>query len=192
MNNNDTSHKNCLVLNSDYTPIAIIDWRKAVIWSFKKEESMDSSVEIMEYYSDDFVAGLNRQVKIPAVIRTSYYLKVYNRPVNFSRTNLFLRDNYTCQYCNCQFSISQLTYDHVIPRSRYKSNYRKCTHWTNIVTSCKQCNNKKGNKTPEEAGMTLKTRPYQPKYSEKYLRWHTQTNIISESSPDEWKKFLGY
>lgn len=187
---NNIIHKNCLVLNNDYTPIAVIDWRKAIIWSFKKEESHNCNIEIIEYYSDDFVAAINKIVKIPAVIKTSYYLKLYNRPVNFSRTNLFLRDNYTCQYCGLQLHNSQLTYDHVIPRSRYKSNYGKCTHWTNIVTSCRKCNNKKGNKTPEEAGMVLKTKPYQPRYSEKYLRCHRANHIIAESRPEEWNKFL--
>lgn len=189
--NNSSNHKNCLVLNSDYRPIGIVDWKKAIIWSFKKDSSkFNVNIEILDYYENDSILGIGQTFKLPAVIKIMHYLKVYKKLVNFSRNNLFIRDNYTCQYCGCQFCINQLTYDHIIPKSRFKSNYKKCTNWSNITTSCKKCNAKKADRTPEEAGMQLKRTPYQPRYSEKYLRWHQELLSIYKETPKEWKPFL--
>jgi len=84
-----------------------------------------------------------------------------------------------------------LTYDHVIPKSRYKKSYSKSTTWTNIVTSCKVCNSKKGNKTPQEANMELLNIPMIPKYSLKYLPWYTEALIIKDSDDYScWEPFI--
>lgn len=86
---------------------------------------------------------------------------------------------------------SQLTYDHVIPKSRYKPNIKRATNWDNVVTACIKCNNTKGNRTPEEAGMKLKNNPTKPRYAEKYLRWYLDIPIIPGSeTPTEWMNFI--
>jgi 5-methylcytosine-specific restriction endonuclease McrA len=77
--------------------------------------------------------------------------------MKFSRQNLYFRDRGKCQYCGTSFESKDLTYDHVIPRSKGGQ-----TEWTNIVTSCLPCNLKKGGRTPEEAGMCLVRRPKVP------------------------------
>jgi 5-methylcytosine-specific restriction endonuclease McrA len=192
---NQEIHKSkCLLLNSDYTPLSVVNWQKSIIWLLKYQVESDYNIEILSYYNDQHILASNgKQYKVPSVARSIKYFHLYNRTINFSRRNLFLRDNYTCQYCGNLFSINQLTYDHVVPKSRYKSNYKKCTNWTNIVTSCIKCNLKKGNKTPEEAGMKLMTRPYEPKYSEKYLRWHQEAlKIYNGDANEHWAQFLQF
>ncbi|NBW09733.1 MAG: HNH endonuclease [Caulobacteraceae bacterium] len=182
----------CLLLNSDYTPLSVVNWHKSIVWSIRYESEINFNIEILSYYNDQYILSANgTQYRIPSIARTIKYFHVYNRTINFSRKNLFIRDNYTCQYCGNIFNINQLTYDHVIPKSRYKSNFRKCTHWKNIVTSCIKCNTKKADKTPEEAGMKLINKPYEPKYSEKYLRWHQELiKIYNNDSFEEWDKYL--
>ena len=190
---NQENHKSkCLLLNSDYTPLSVVSWQKSIIWLLKYQMESEYNIEILSYYDNQHILASNgNQYKVPAVAKSVKYFHLYNRTINFSRRNLFLRDNYTCQYCGNLFHINQLTYDHVVPKSRYKSNYKKCTNWTNIVTSCIKCNLKKGNKTPEEAGMKLMTRPYEPKYSEKYLRWHQEAlKIYHEDVNEHWAQFL--
>lgn len=185
------THHKCLLLNSDYSPLTIVDWKKSIIWSLRYENESNFNIEVIQYHTDSYIlSGNGSKYKIPSIARSIKYFHIFNRSINFSRRNLFLRDNYTCQYCGNIFSINQLTYDHVIPKSRYKSNYKKCTNWNNIVTSCVRCNLKKGNKTPEEAGMKLITKPYEPKYSEKYLRWHQEAIKIYGDNTHEWTPFL--
>lgn len=178
----------CLVLNGDYSPLGIIDWKKAITWLFK--ESTSKSIEILDFYHDDFIHGPNhKKIPIPAVVRTIKYYKL-NANVNFSRKNLFIRDNYTCQYCSHKLYMNELTYDHVIPRAQWAKNTTP-TCWTNIVTSCKSCNLKKGNRTPSQAKMILKKEPFAPKRSLKYLPVYSQLTTIGSSVPEPWTIYLG-
>jgi 5-methylcytosine-specific restriction endonuclease McrA len=185
------NHNDCLVLNADYSPIGIIDWKKAVVWSFRYINSKYSSVDIVEIYKNDYAIGAQYQkINIPAVIKTNRYFKVTNQAVNFSRKNLFIRDNYTCQYCGARPNINQLTYDHVIPKSKWPHHNKTATSWTNIVTACFKCNCKKGNKTPQQANMTLNTKPYTPQKTRKYLHVSHQLLTIRNKVPDEWKLYI--
>ena len=190
-----TKHK-CLLLNSDYTPITIVDWQKAIIWSLRSyNDQRKYGIEILDFHKEQYVTGTGgRKYKIPSVARTIKFFNYYNKPIHFSRRNLFLRDDHTCQYCKNHFHPNQLTYDHVIPKSRYKASLqKKCTNWTNIVTSCIKCNFKKGNRTPEEAGMTLATMPCEPKYSDKYLPWHNEAlKIYQTQELETWKPFINF
>ena len=180
----------CLLLNADYSPMCLVDWKKSIIWSIRHKEDSSYGIEILNYSSNYISSTSNKSFRLPSVARSKFYFNVYKREIVFSRKNLFIRDNYTCQYCGNVFAFSQLTYDHVIPKSRYKPDVRKSTHWNNVVTSCIKCNNLKGNRTPEEAGMKLKNLPYRPKYAEKYLRWYEQLLTIKEETPEEWMEFL--
>ena len=179
------------MLNADYTPLAIISWQRALVWSIKDSENMSSSVEIIDFYKDDFIQGVNKKIPIPAVVKTSKYFKIHNQRVNFSRKNVFIRDNYTCQYCNHSKNINDLTYDHVIPRSLWKNIQRSPTNWTNIVTACLSCNRKKGNRTPKQADMPLKTFPVMPQKNIKYLPvTGSLAKIDSNALPKEWNLYL--
>lgn len=185
-------HNDCLVLNADYSPIGIIDWRKAMVWSFRYTNSNYSGIEIIEYYSDDYVVGASKSDHpIPAVVKTTKYFKIKGHSVNFSRKNLFIRDNYTCQYCGHKHPVNQLTYDHVIPKSKWPYPKQTATSWTNIVTACFRCNCKKGSRTPQQANMTLKTKPFIPNKSNKYLHVTHQILTIRKHIPEEWQLYVG-
>ena len=95
---------------------------------------------------------------VPRVIILVTYDRFPRRTVKFSRLNILLRDDHTCQYCGRRLARSRLNLDHVIPRSRGGH-----TTWENIVTSCHPCNHKKGGRTPKEAHMKLIRRPFRPK-----------------------------
>jgi 5-methylcytosine-specific restriction endonuclease McrA len=181
------SHKPCLILNSNHQPLAIIDWQRAYCLYYQN----NLNIEILDFYKDDYILGAgNTKHKIPAVIKIRQYLKLYHKQVKFSRKNLFLRDNYTCQYCYKQYHFTKLTYDHVIPKSLWDKNKGNPTLWTNIVTACTICNRKKANRTPSQAEMSLKTNPYVPQRTTKYLPVAHLLYTIRQDIPNEWSTYL--
>ena len=190
--NTKAQNARCLLLNADMLPLRIVSWKKSILWSLKQPEQ--SNIEILSYYDDKYILGSNNKIwQLPAVAKTVKYFNIYNRKINFSRNNLFIRDNYTCQYCGKYLNISQLTYDHIIPKSRFIYNKKTATNWLNIVTCCRLCNHKKGNRTPDEAHMQLIKTPKEPRYSEKYLPWYQELITITQSKPcKEWISYLNY
>ncbi|NDC95612.1 hypothetical protein EB077_09940, partial [bacterium] len=94
------------------------------------------------------------------------------------------------QYCHQTLNHNELTYDHVIPKSKWKDRNHPATCWTNIVTACINCNRKKGNKTPKEANMPLRILPIKPNKNIKYLPIASHLSRIRVSIPDEWKIYL--
>lgn len=181
----------CLLLNADYTPLSIIDWKKAVIWHMKYDSNPKYGIDIIDFYKNDHINGVNnKKYPIPAIARTKRFFKVNKQNIIFSRKNIFLRDNYTCQYCGIKLDHKELTYDHVIPKSIWSSKYLSPTCWTNIVTACTSCNRKKGNKTPKQANMPLINLPIVPTKNAKYLPISHQLNRIKDSIPSEWKIYL--
>jgi hypothetical protein len=180
----------CLVLNGDYSPLGIIDWKRAITWIIKYEDH-SKHIEVLDFYKDDFIMGAHdKKYPIPSVIKTHRYFKLHHQRVNFSRKNLFIRDNYICQYCGLNKDISQLTYDHVIPKSHFKHKNTIPTCWTNIVTACTTCNRKKGNKTPKQANMPLLNLPIEPKKHLKYLPVTRHLSTIRTAIPEEWRIYL--
>lgn len=124
----------------------------------------------------------NKAFVIPEVIRLTEFDKIISRPINLTRQNVFLRDDYTCQYCGVT---SDLTLDHIIPKSRakdFKMTTKDINAWENITTCCKTCNNVKDNKTPEEAGMPLNSKPIRPTYS--------VLGFDKKSYKDSWDNYL--
>jgi 5-methylcytosine-specific restriction endonuclease McrA len=181
----------CLVLNADYSPLSIIDWKRAIVWSVTHEHNPQLGVEIIDFYKDDFICGVNnKKIPIPAVVKTAKYFRLHNQKVNFSRKNLFIRDDFTCQYCGDKYHIKMLTYDHVIPKSAWNYEKGSPTNWQNIVTACISCNHKKGNKTPKQANMPLKNLPTIPNKGPKYLPISSFLVRIRSDIPQEWKLFL--
>jgi len=186
----ENRHKQCLLLNADYSPLSIISWQKAIVWSLRFEHSTKYSIEIIDFYKNDFINGVGKKYPIPAVAKTHRYLKINNQDVKFSRKNIFTRDDYTCQYCGKQYSINNLTYDHVVPKSKWKDVQGSPTCWTNIVTACVWCNRNKANKTPKEASMPLRNLPTKPNKNLKYLPILDTISIMKESIPPEWIVYL--
>jgi 5-methylcytosine-specific restriction endonuclease McrA len=181
----------CLILNADYSALGIIGWKKALIWSMQNEADEKPRVEIIDFYKNDFIQGVNnKKYPIPAVVKTSKYFRIHDQRVNFSRKNLFIRDNYSCQYCGIRQELNKLTYDHVIPKSSWKDRSGSPTNWTNIVTACVECNRKKGNRTPKQANMPLHNLPIAPKKSSKYLPITHFLFKIRKELPEEWSAYL--
>lgn len=143
-----------LVLNASFEPLHIVPWQKAIQLLFQ------GKVEVIEE-SEQEVRTVRLTIRIPAVLRLLSYVPLTRKKqlVRFSRINIFLRDQHTCQYCGEKFNRAQLTLDHVIP---IVQGGRKC--WENIVTACKPCNQKKGGRTPIQAGVKLIRKPKQPSW----------------------------
>lgn len=188
---NKAENSKCLLLNADYTPLKIISWQKAVVWSIKYQNNNNYAIEIIEYYKDKYIQGTNnKKHQVPLVAKTLRYFNIYNRSLKFSRHNLFLRDHYTCQYCGKEYSYNELTYDHIIPKSQFYPDTKSATNWLNITTACIFCNRKKSNKTPEQANMKLLSIPKKPMYESRYLPVTKElSTILSESHP-EWLKYI--
>ncbi len=126
---------------------------------------------------DDWVRTVNSEIQVPRVIRLTGYDRLPRQTVKFNRRNIFARDNNQCQYCGKKFPTSELSLDHVLPRSQGGT-----STWENIVCACVACNVKKGGRTPREAGMALVRKPEKPKRSpllnqkltnRKYQSWKT-------------------
>lgn len=138
-----------LVLNFDYTPLNVTSLQRGFVLvdRGKAEVVKSDKTPIYTTYST-FVR--------PLIIRLLKYINFRGRGFKVNRRGVFRRDKFECAYCGSQ---KELTIDHVLPRSRGGKN-----SWTNLVTCCQKCNLKKGNKTPEEARMVLRTKPSEPGY----------------------------
>lgn len=147
----------CVLLNSDYTFLNIVDWKRAICLVVKNK------VQIVSYTEKTVRGAEGMVMRVPAVIKLIKFIRaIYRAKVHFNKRNVLIRDKYTCAYCDTR--TRDLTIDHIIPRSRGgKSDFDNC------VTSCKPCNSKKGGHTPSEVRMYLKKKPYQPTISE-FLR----------------------
>lgn len=138
-----------LVLNFDFTPLNVTSLQRGFILVNK------GKAEIIEADSNPIVTAYKEYVR-PLIIRLLRYINYRGSGIRVNRHRVFKRDEYQCVYCGSQ---KELTIDHVLPRSRGGKNT-----WTNLVTCCSKCNHKKGNKTPEEANMKLRRKPYEPTF----------------------------
>lgn len=143
-----------LVLNADfrplsYFPLSLWCWQDAV-----KAVCMDRVSTIANY--DRVVRSPSFQMQLPSVISLREYISPSRRPA-FTRFNVFLRDGFACQYCGDRLPTHELTFDHVVPRSRGGR-----TTWDNVVAACSSCNLVKGNRMPRDCGMEPLTEPHQP------------------------------
>jgi 5-methylcytosine-specific restriction endonuclease McrA len=164
-----------LVLNASYEPINVCAARRALVLVLK-------GVASAEEHSPHSVHSSRRSMTLPSVIRLLEYRRIPHQTRALSRKNILMRDRYTCQYCLKTLPSAEMTLDHVIPRSRAGE-----TTWENLVACCHHCNNKKGCRTPEEAGMKL-TRPPRP------FSLHTSRHLMRllGKSDEQWRKYLFY
>src|SRR5688572_32784598 len=136
-----------LVLNASFEPINVCTARRAVVLILKGVANAEES-------SAQWLHSSRFSMPMPSVIRLMEYIHIPFERKSLSRKNILLRDHNTCQYCGRQHAPSELTLDHVQPRSRGGE-----SSWDNLVACCKRCNHRKGNRTPEESGMHLLRRP---------------------------------
>lgn len=155
-------NKFTLKLDAAWQPLQVVDTFKAF------NMCLTGRAKLVLPYNDG----------LPAVIVLKKYVRKYQFSLTCNRKNVFWRDEYRCQYCTKQFRYSELTMDHVLPKSKGGPKT-----WGNIVTSCKSCNSKKKDKTPREANMPLMRRPFAPRV--KIMDLYRNLKI-----ENEWKEFL--
>jgi 5-methylcytosine-specific restriction endonuclease McrA len=164
-----------LVLNATFEPINVTAVRRALVLLLK-------GVAQAEELNTSEVRSTTTIIKVPSVIRLLAYRHIPQQTRALSRKNILLRDHNTCQFCGRAFPASELTLDHVVPRSRGGR-----SSWENLVASCYQCNNAKGDRTPEEAGLLLTRRP-------RPFTLHTSRQLMRliGHKDEKWRKYLFY
>jgi 5-methylcytosine-specific restriction endonuclease McrA len=164
-----------LVLNASYEPINVCAARRALVLVLK-------GVAMTEEENGHFLHSARVAMRLPSVIRLLEYRRIPHQSRALSRKNILLRDRNTCQYCGTVLPSSELTLDHVIPRSRGGS-----STWENLVACCHPCNRRKGNQFPAEGGMKLMREP-------RAFNLHTSRHImrLMGRSDDKWRKYLFY
>lgn len=164
-----------LLLDRNYMALSVVPWKKAVKLMVKgKAEPVVGSDIVYQ------IKGADSNFDIPSIIRLLVVIpwKAHMGRMKFSRRNMIIRDEHSCQYCGIRVGKSASTIDHVIPKSRGgKTNYANC------VTCCKTCNNSKANKTPVEANMRLNKLPKKPTFLTLYK------NFL-ENPPEEWCDYI--
>jgi len=164
-----------LVLNASYEPINICGARRALVLVLK-------GVARTEEEQGAVLHAARVRMPMPSVIRLLEYRRIPHQTRALSRKNILLRDRNSCQYCGVVLPSSELTLDHVIPRSR-----GGLSTWENLVACCHACNRRKGNQFAAEAGMKLMREP-------RAFNLHTIRHImrLMGRSDDKWRKYLFY
>lgn len=162
-----------VLLNADYTPLSVVKLRRAINLIVKKKAVVvEETTRIIQNAERTFTLA------IPRIIRLVDYVKNLGKvSIKPTKRNILLRDGYRCAYCGAEIgqTITKLTLDHVLPESRGGK-----TTFENCVAACFECNNKKDNRTPEEAGMTLRVRPYKPSFIQ-FLSLRMKITGVSDS-----------
>ncbi len=189
---------NVLVLNKYYMAVRIVNARRAFSLLYRKladvvhiEEGVYSNYnfqdwcEVSQYKRNfesdghDWIATVNFHIAVPRVIRLLFYDRMPRNKITFNRRNIYARDKNHCQYCGKKFPTSELSLDHITPRSMGGE-----AEWENIVCACLKCNVKKGGRTPKQARMTLIKPPIKPKH-------HPLLHIhLGHQRYNSWKQFI--
>ena len=162
-----------LLLNNENEPLNITSWKRAFVLLIKgkaeyadKINKIEDYIKIGEYY-------------IPKTIKLTYDMAIPELELPFSRENIYSRDEFTCQYCGQQFHSNELSLDHVFPKSRGGED-----SWENLVTCCRRCNQKKADRTPEEASMPILKKPQKP---QDY--WGFEFSKVTDSDRIYWGEY---
>lgn len=191
---------NVLVLNKHYMAIRIVGARRAFSLLFRElaevvsfeqgsysNYNFQSWCDVSEFKRNfepdghDWVSTVNFYIAVPRIIRLLFYDRLPRNEVKFNRRNIFARDKNCCQYCGKRFPTSELSLDHIIPRSMGG----KAT-WGNMVCACTKCNVIKGGRTPKQAGLTLVRKPLKPKRNP-LIHVH-----LGHPRYRSWKQFLDH
>jgi len=180
-----------LVLNRLWVAVNVATVRRALMMVCQGAARIVGSEDYMTYDFESWIEAskaaregrlihaVNFTIRAPEVVVLTRFSGAFSQEVKFSRRNIFDRDHNTCQYCGRKFERSELTLDHVIPRCR-----GGLSEWENIVVACIECNTKKGNRLPSEAGMHLIRRPIKP-------RWATRVGCkLGRERKPSWERFL--
>ncbi len=189
-----------LVLNRHYMAVRVTSVRRAFSLLFRQAAEVldvedgqyvsydfDSWREVSAFQQEfeperhDWIRTVRFSIAVPRIIRLLTYDRLPQTEVKLNRRNIYARDRSRCQYCGKKFHTSELSLDHVTPRSLGGQ-----TSWDNVVCCCLKCNVRKGGRTPEQAGMKLVARPVRPRRSPVI---HVK---LSDSKYASWKQFLDH
>jgi len=159
-----------LVLNQNYEAMSICNVQRAVVLLFL------GKAELIASKNSKLVRSVSRAMPFPTIVRLRLYIRVPYKKIVLSRKNILRRDHHKCQYCNR--SDLPLTIDHIIPKSKGGDD-----SWENLVAACVKCNNKKGDRSPEDALMALIRRPSRPSHI-------TFMKHFVGKIDDEWRPYL--
>jgi len=193
-----------LLLNAHFVAMRVVSVRRAFTLLFKQDAFHKPVAEVVDvedgrYVSYDFedwaelsafkhefeparhdwIRTVRCHLAIPRIVRVLRFSKVRRQEVKFNRRNIFARDHNTCQYCGRRFNSSELSLDHVVPRS-----LEGVTTWDNLVCCCLKCNVRKGGRTPAQANMELIRPPAKPSHNP------TLSVHLTDSRYASWKQFL--
>ena len=193
-----------LLLNAHYMALRVVSVRRAFTLLFKQDDfrqpvaeviciesgrfvsyDFDDWVEVSSYTdamdngNGDWVRTVRFRLAVPRIVRVLTFAKLPKQEVKFNRRNLFARDDNTCQYCGRRFPTSQLSLDHVVPRSLGGR-----ANWQNIVCACLRCNVRKGGRTPQQAHLRLIRPPVKPS------RNPAVSITLSDNRYASWRQFL--
>jgi hypothetical protein len=168
-----------LVLDARYEPVKVVSMETGFVLVYSGKAQVVAE-------SDRTLRTIDKLYPVPSIIRMSQAAPRQKRLLGprFSRQNVYLRDDFRCQYCNWTGPIHQLTLDHLIPSSQGGP-----TTWLNIVTACKTCNLKKGARSPSELGMKLKKPPERPKFP-RHVMFALRYLITRNNIPPEWIPYV--
>jgi 5-methylcytosine-specific restriction endonuclease McrA len=178
-------HHPALLLNADfqpmsYLPLSLWNWQEAVKAVFS------GKVTVVEIYPDVTIRAATLEVPLPSVIALTEYVPRFQQTPAFTKRNVFLRDEYRCQYCKDLFHTRDLSLDHVVPRCK-----GGLLHWGNAVTCCRRCNGRKGSLDVREIsrlGMRLVRKPRTPT---QYELAATASRMLPRRVHPAWEPYLG-
>lgn len=188
------SSKKVLVLNRSWQPVGVLRLEKAMAKLFSEHKDGEPKATIVDCANDfrtmtwkdwsllrpsdgeESMRSVSRAYRIPSVIKLTRYDKIPNYRAHYCRRTIYKRDNSTCQYCGCRPGSEELSIDHVVPRSK-----GGLTTFDNCVLACVDCNTRKADRTPEQAGMKLLRQPKRPRY----------TPVRCDYPVKDWETWLG-
>ncbi|MCC6358847.1 MAG: HNH endonuclease [Phycisphaerales bacterium] len=195
-----TLNSSVLMLNRLYMAVRVVSAKRALTMLYRElaevvhvedgqftSYDFDNWLELsaakarFEPHRYDWIQTVRFQVAVPKIVRLLGYDRLPRVDVKLNRRNLFARDHNTCQFCGKRFPTSELSVDHVVPRSQGGK-----TTWENVVCACVRCNVKKGGRTPEQARMHLVAKPKRPRRSP------VLTVKLSDDKYASWKQFLDF
>lgn len=163
-------NRKVLVLNQNYEPLSVCSARRAIAMHLL------GKAEVVETYDGLRVHAVSTSLPLPSVVRLGDYVKVPYKRILLTRKNIIKRDRHICQYCGD--TAGPMTVDHLIPKS-----YGGSDTWENMVCACDRCNNQKGDRLPDAAGMKLLRKPRRPSHI-------TFIQSFIGISDNRWKRYL--
>lgn len=159
-----------LMLNQNYEPLSVCTVKRAICMQLM------GKVDVVETYDGKRIHSVTHSIPVPSVVRLSWYVNVPYKRILLTRKNIIKRDGHVCQYCGDKKG--PMTVDHIVPKRLGGSDT-----WENMVCACERCNNRKGDRSPDQAGMKLARRPRRPNHI-------TFIQSFVGISDERWKPYL--